>query len=571
MDISSNKLLTLTYRKNINVADIALNGNVVDGYNQVQINEENLAYNSNVLKTAEEKCINILSDTVSIGGKNVDIFGDISDAQVEEIYNKVLKVQSDVPEKLTTTYSDLSPKEISDIKKAVYSVHNAIPEELHLPSGTAFPVPKRLAIGTSTPTDPDPEEPGTVHIGGDDTGGTGDDTGGPSSGDTSTKTTFLKNQYASIVDTDSMFTYFNNIDSSITKSTGITRAQLVSFTQEDDYEDGNYDFFGTINRIFNVLDKDSNNKLTASEIETFIENELGTDVSAYLSKVNSYAAEIQTYYSGLSNQKKLEYVLERTKEYLEAAGLTKQVQALNRLKSETDTANSGAVAKVGQIVMVDLNPGYTGGPFTLGAYSNSAYVPPEGYDYVTENGEKYDVSIWASDNDISGQDYGITLDKTLLDDNWYELVDTLVHELTHATAYLYAGTDLSGYYDFSLFNFDEVTNMYNDGIMSSTEYNWYKNNWNNPTPPNDKIVRLMYLVECRRGEYAAYQVDADYVDSIAGDVLDGTSVLSMAVNGNQEKSTIENHVYKYYDNYGEEEYLQAYPDYKWWTYRGALA
>ncbi len=212
MEINNCNLLSLTVRKNVNFVAGTLTGDDVDGYNSVQINEDKLVNNSQLLKLTEEKCINLVSDTVLIGGKSVDLPGFVSDSQIEEIYNNVKKENVNLPERLTTTYADITPREISNIKQAIYALHSEVPEELHLPNGATFAVPKRLSVGSGSPSDPN------VHIIGGGIGNGGNDDGDSESDDSSTKTTFLKNQYASIVDTDSLFQYFNNVDSSITKT-----------------------------------------------------------------------------------------------------------------------------------------------------------------------------------------------------------------------------------------------------------------------------------------------------------------------------------------------------------------
>ena len=567
MEINNCSLLTLTTkRKNVNLADIALNGNAVEGYNSVPINEKNLIVNSVPLQVVEDACINIAADTFNTGDKNVDIFGSVSDSQIENICNQAINKQNIIPDKLIITNADITPQEISDIKQTIYGLNHDIPEKLKIKTGTTSLIPQKLTINKK------PDTPASGGSGNNNDDGNNTENPAPTT-PTQTKTTFLTNQYSGIVDTDSMFNYFHSIDSSITKSTGITRAQLIRFTQEDDYEDDNYDFFGTINRIFNKLDKNSDSKLTAAEIEAFIGSELGEDVQEYKDKVNQFAAEIQSTYSSLSPQQKLEYVLARTREYLEAAGLTKQIKALDRLTSEQDKVNTDAVAKKGQIVMTEF-PDRGDGYITLGAYSSASFSYT--YDDVNEPYKPFTGLYFGWDNDDDGVDRGITLNKILLDREWYNLVDTLVHELTHATAWLYypnptcEASPGGGYYIY--FSMSSVDELFNLGVIDTTEYNKFKRAFNDYSFYSDTDMqnRLSYLLECQWGEYAAYQVDADYMDSIAGDIFDGGAA------GADEKDRIISHINSGYNNTdvdpSDEDYSkEVVPEYKWWTYRGAIA
>ena len=154
-------------------------------------------------------------------------------------------------------------------------------------------------------------------------------------------------------------------------------------------------------------------------------------------------------------------------------------------------------------------------------------------------------------------DLGITLDISLLDKNWYELVNVLVHELTHATAYKYSAQDGS-----TDIVWDGVEQLYNLGYISDAEYNWYDENWSEDWT-DAQIKRLYYLMSCAWGEYTAYQADADYLDSVAGDVYD--KHLTTSADGADEKQVIIDHVNASYNGI-EGELDEAYPDFKWWSY-----
>lgn len=485
--------------------------------------------------------VNYTTDTVEINGSTSDITNIssvISTEELNNIYNQTIEAPESTSETtvitFSSTYKDLSQSTISHIKQVIYDLH-------HKTSGG------------------ETEGGGEVDPGGDieEGGETGGDDDGPELEEPDpTKESFIDE----FNDTTSMFEYLNSLNSSITAETGITRGQLIDLTQNENWEDSNYDFFGSLNRIFDALDKDDNSTLSFEEIKEFIGDEIGSSATTYKNKVNTYAAEIQSYYSSLSDQKKLEYALEKTEEYLRAAGLTLQLNALNRLKSQTDTHNT---IKVGNIAMADLNEGNTSGYFTLGSYMSLAGT--FNYEY---NGTTHEVTVWASDNDLADTDLGITLDSSLLEKNWYELVDVLVHELTHATASQFYTQDSTDPYETASLTLNNIKTLYDMGYIDSTEYNYYKDNWATVVTNDDDINRLFYLASCAWGEYIAYQTDADYVDSIAGDEYDAGR-LTTAVDGPDEKTTITSHIddaYNYNDDGTRKDAYEAVPDWKWWTY-----
>ncbi len=488
------------------------------------------------------------TDTVTLGGSEVNLFGTISDTELVNLYGNGTKVSTPTNNiKFATTYKNFSPEQVSKIKQAIYNYAH----------GTTG--------GTGTSGTGGTGGTGTGGTGGTGTGGTGSTGSGSGTGDgeISEKKSFLTD----FCDVDTMFEYLETLSGGeVTKDTGITRAQLVHLTQYEVWEDNNYNFWATLNRIFNYLDTDTdgdsdytNDVLSYDEIKAFIGDELGEDVADYLTKVNNYAKQLQTTYASLSDQGKLEFVIERTKEYLQSAGLDMQLNALNRLTSETDTANPNASAKVGQIVMTEFADSGDGAT-TLGAYSFMAFSWK--YDDKDDLKHPYTVGSFSRDNDDINNDLGITLNKILLNESWYCLVDTLVHELTHATAsQWYPSNCASGYYS-DIANLDSVQKLYDAGTLTDAEYQYYQGFFKktyNPSSATEEETeywnRLMYLLECQWGEYAAYQADADYVDSIAGDIFNksynsyGNKYMTTAVSGADEASTITNHIEDLYNNY----------------------
>lgn len=446
-----------------------------------------------------------------------------------------------------TTYKNLPQGTVDNIKQIIYDLHfrqngggnggggnngggGVTPNDPNDPSNPSTPNPP-----TTDPNEPELEQPDP------------------------TKQTFL-NEFN---DTTSMFEYISTIDPSVTPEGGLSRAQIIQLSQRDDWEDSNYDFFGSLNRVFNVLDTDSDGILSFNEIKAFIGDEIGNSASSWKSKVNTYANQLEAQYQTMSDQQKLEFVIARTEEYLAATGLTDQLATLNRLKGETDRH---CTVKVGQIGFRDLNAGNTSQYMTLGSYTY--YAGQFDYDY---NGETYSVAVWAGDKDTATEDLGITLDISLLDGTWYNLVDVLVHELTHATASRWYDTNMQNGEMGSLTT-SQIRKMYDAGMMTTAEYNSYVSKYNSNTLTQDEINHLFFLACCAWGEYSAYQVDADYVDSIAGDVYDAGR-MTTAVNGNREKSTIENHIASGYNRLDDpstsnidEYYKEPKPDYEWWTY-----
>ena len=446
-----------------------------------------------------------------------------------------LKIKSN----LSVQFTGLSGSQIEDIKQVIYDLHHPKTEE------------------------GDDDDDVTVGDDDDDTPVTGDDDDTEEPDEP--KASFIEE----FDDVESMFDWLNEQDPSISKETGITRAQLIALTQNDSWEDSNYDFFGSINRIFDILDKNGNDILTVEEIKELIGEEIGTSASALQSKVETYAAEIQEEYESLSLQGKLEFGIEKTREYLEAAGLTAQLEALNRLLAGTDTYNS---IHVGQIAFADLSDSAPDGYITMGSYTSNGLQ-------ATYNGMNY--TIYASDSDTSKNDLGLTLNQEYFETaQWYELVDTLVHELTHATAYNYTVVDSNGFFDPYAVTQDTIDSMYEAGALTADEYSYYSDNITqliidaanrgefsstdgHYTFTDEKLNRFFYLMYTMWGEYSAYQADADYVDSIAGDEFDAGGGITTAVDGPNEKGTIESHIETAYNLDG---YVESEPDWQWWTY-----
>lgn len=205
---------------------------------------------------------------------------------------------------------------------------------------------------------------------------------------------------------------------------------------------------------------------------------------------------------------------------------------------------------------------------------------------------------------------GLTLSAKYLENgtNWAELVATLVHELTHAT---YSIFSTNGKTDGAItITQNNLTALRQMGALTDTEYELAKENikdlndkygqymitasgnWvggKNMSVKNKQIQdfsvlteeeaaildKLTYKITTVRGEYMAYQADADYLDSVGGDIFNkkvGDAGSDMAVDGKNEKDTIIKHLEKCGYNTGLDDNLnkihdnEPLPDWKWWSY-----
>ena len=603
-------LLSLTYkirdngRKTIYSAEtdgnVVVNSTMNQGYDLIEVQR---AIVNQIDHTLED------GDSAMLNGKVVNAFGTVSDEVIENIFNttvpELVPVKTPVI-KFASTYKSYNPSDIAKIKGIIYAIHH--PDD---PSPTPSTAPEPTVSGEpdeGTSVEPtSSDEPGTDVSTEPSTEVSGEPSAEPSG--EGTGKSFITDKYNNFYNAETMFEFLSTATGGqVTKSTGITRAQLIKLTQNELAEADNKCFFGALNRIFDNtthFNKDGNEVISFEEIDNFFKtlgfgDELGEDPSAFLNKINQYTEEIQTQYKSLSNQKRLEFIIEKTKDYLNAAGLTKQLNALNRLSGERDTANSSAAAKVGQIVIADLNGGATSGVITQGAYSSSCSVASLGSpinktwnvnasSHPKASGTPYEIGLWFTDSDQGGADLGLTLDISLIQDGypWYAAVDVMVHELTHATASQYTGDDDDARL-LKNFAYSEIEKLHSKGAISEADWAYYQAHkdesindiYNNSGMSQlsefmQVVADLMYATNCMWGEYAAYQADADYMDSIAGDVFNnangnsfGNRQVDTAVASAAEKDAIINHIWTLYDNSGAGNYnsgtgqneIEAYPE-----------
>ena len=184
MDICYNELLALTKRQtstvsNINVANV-----------DASLKELSTVSNINV------------KDTATINGKDVDLFGVISDERLEELYSSTSLRPKNFPTKtirFATTYKNMNSAQISHIKQLIY--------DMLVENGTAIP-------GSG----------GTGGTGG--AGGTGSGTGGTGADSNPGVGASFISEFG---DTKSMFTWLKS-NKKVASETQITRAELVALT-----------------------------------------------------------------------------------------------------------------------------------------------------------------------------------------------------------------------------------------------------------------------------------------------------------------------------------------------------
>lgn len=442
-----------------------------------QINREGLnaqVSNSLTSDTTEANINTLSSDSVTLNGKNVDLTSVISDEALEKINKETLNKNNRVYEASSKTgITGLSEAEKKYIKTLIYKLHH--PE----------------ASGTDT------DGTSTSGTGTDGTSGTG------TSGSGSSTTNIPK-----IANIKEMFTYASEKDASITETTGFTKAQLLSLASDDAVEAANGNLFGLLYRAFDTetftstgtsvsgINRDTNDIISEDEIKAFIGNET-IDTTSLAQQVEAYSDELQAQYtdSKMTGQDKLNFALEKTEEYLTAAGLTDQLAALKRLTNETDDTHS-EIHK-GQISFKDLNPTKNSKTTTLGEY---------------EAWKNKSNGSWGGDTDDDSLDFdgGIVLDLdtyiTSTSTKWYELVDTLVHELTHATAYQYYTDPDSG-----VITSKALTELLNKGGITQAQYDTYSKESLATLSKDSAFIDKINV--CWK-EYFAYKTDEDYLDGI---------------------------------------------------------
>lgn len=206
---------------------------------------------------------------------------------------------------------------------------------------------------------------------------------------------------------------------------------------------------------------------------------------------------------------------------------------------------------------------------------------------------------------------GLTLSAKYLENgtNWAELVATLVHELTHATYSIFStngktdgaititqnnltalrqmGALTDEEYELAKENIKDLNDKYGQYMVTASG-NWLGgkdmsiddnniiNNATSLTAEESAILdKLTYKISAARGEYMAYQADANYLDSVGGDIFNkrvGDVGSDMAVDGKNEKDTIIKHLELCGYNTGLDDDLnktqdnEVLPDWKWWSY-----
>lgn len=360
--------------------------------------------------------------------------------------------------------------------------------------------------------------------------------------------------YTHTKDTSAITSSYGNGFDAIMKSLNIapggsiTKSELIRRSRIDSNEDSNSDLCGALNRAFSY--KKLNEEITYNDMMLFFMRAAGKDSvlseEEYQIAVNKYSDVVQNQYDGLTtDQERLEFVIDKTEQYLKEAGLTLQQEALNRLKSANNVTEAGktTTAEIGNITILEFKE--EDGSIdenTGGAYSFYGYGKQETNDQVS--------AFWTGDKDNAENDKGIVLNSFHFEVyHWFDLVMIMVHELTHATAYKYY--DNNGNYSRG-FNTLTLEELVNKGFISSADLNNYKNfniennvieplnyvNTKNPDWTEDKKKEWAYAmlytdgnnndityldltrkIDALWNEFAAYYMTNEYYDSIGADAI----------------------------------------------------
>ena len=332
-------------------------------------------------------------------------------------------------------------------------------------------------------------------------------------------------------------------DATVNANTGVSRVQLLQLTQRDDWEENNSKLFGNINLAFDKLDVNGDNTLSYSELRNFTGYQLGSTKTDFQNKVDNYAAQIQQEYLACRTMTdKLNFAIDKAVDYMEAMGMDDQIVALNRLQAENKIGFKNQNTNKSYTFKDYLSDTTRTKYWTLGSYSFYPYVldekdPSDPYDDIP-------LMLYASDDNA-----GLFLDTTYYNPDsytnsgyqapqWYQLVSTLIHELTHATAYLYSGYPSENKYlrvvnpndgltyRMPAFTNDTLDKLRDAGCITDVEYNSYKSQIATGSMDYNKFLELVEKTELMWGEYVAYQTDEDYEDSIAKGMYSGANEAS---------------------------------------------
>lgn len=531
--MSTNNLLNMTLKlANTAKPEFITSQTFVHYENQVETNNQVLQ----TVATAGTISTNICSDTVIINGQEVDFLGTtITDEQI--IRNLSQSTETTTPDPTSANNDNNSAASNANVGNSTSSAG----------------LPSKEAILNSLYQWYNPQISFTSDYGGNE----------------------------GFNNTNELFAYLDNVFEGAGTSKQITKAQLTKLTQNDDFEDAHNDFFGAINRAFS--NRKADDYITYDDINNLIVKAAGNDHQLSQTELNTkvlqYADKVQKQFESCTMEQRVDFIIDKTRDYLKSVNLQPQLNALDRLLNlEDDDINNNHKYNKGKIAFVDMEGSQLGGyQFTLGV--EKIYTPHPNYNTAHGNGRGYYAYLWAGDEDVefddnSTADGGLTLNSLYLDASvkqWYEAVATLVHELTHACAYQYAILED----DYVLPSQIGIDRLKDCGAIAQGDYNNFQKYlvdmdfdqtdneqweiW------NELYNYYVYLTSTLWGEYAAYQTDADYADSIAGDIFDTQSGDIISGDGVDEKTKIEAQVATY-EGYDDNPSSQPYPAHQWWTY-----
>lgn len=311
-------------------------------------------------------------------------------------YNDVMNNNNEIIMKQATTLADLSKAQQSHVKELIFKLHK----------GGVTPPPVEPPPVEPPPVDPPPVDPPPV-----DPADPVDPPGPVNPVDPSEV----------FRDTDEFFEFLNKSDPTVTKETGVTRAQLIQIIQAcEKWEDKNTSILGKLNRVFTAI-AGNDGLLTYAEAKTIIGDTFNKNT--YLNQVETYSQQVEAQYRSLPTEKaKVDFLINLSREYLTAAGLNKHIECLDRLLSE------------GKVRTKDCDPTNSNRDNRFAGYYVSTYnFNDDNGNSDLDPGETY---WWVGDDGAGG---GLWLDTVSLANprcSWYSMVSIIVHELTHSLASL---------------------------------------------------------------------------------------------------------------------------------------
>ena len=359
----------------------------------------------------------------------------------------------------------------------------------------------------------------------------------------------------------------------------ITKAQLAKATKNEANESVSNSIAGCLNLAF--ADKNANDEITYKEVQEVLANcsvkdnesqERTVSSEKLKTLVENCSNKIQQEFISKTPQGRAQFIIDKTRAYLSESGLTTQLEALNRLLGMQDLHHTSNDVVSGQIKFTNFTDNNVNGGYDAQFRLITTMQYPSAYStYIDGQSKDVGITTWASDEDTSEDDFGITLNKKYITSSnvkWYEAVETLVHELVHASAYKYFTGD-KVYYDaggvyVSQWSGYAIDKMFDCGINTelpattnnSKDYiKSHESEYINTTNINTLGMPILQFIQFMTGEYMAYSYSADFLDSIGADFWTNDALAKTGVKTSTaelaesyETEAIKTHVKNNYDN-----------------------